>query len=121
MKYTTILSTIFVCQTMAATTTRKPLFTVPFIGLTDLDMIDYTEGVASGVFKQDVRASWEGCIMGIPTIEQEVQGMVTDLIANFSNLGQLFTNLSKLQALFNLFIDLIKNGPADIKACSDIV
>ena len=47
--------------------------------------------------------------------------MITDIIANFANIGQIFTNLSKLQKLFNIFIDLIKNGPADIKACSDIV
>ena len=69
---TTLISTLFVCHATASLTDRKPLFTIPFVGVTDLDMIDYSEGVASGVFKMDVRSSWEGCLTGIPMIEQEI-------------------------------------------------
>ena len=58
---------------------------------------------------------------GFPTMFEEVYDIFKDIISNITNPVALFTNMGRLQKMFNLVIQIIKDGPKDFKDCSYIV
>ena len=102
-------------------TNRPPLFTIPIFGFTDIDGINFAEGVASGSFGRDLRSQWSGCVMGFPSLIIEMKGLFTDLASTFTNPAEIFSNFSKLQKIANFVFDIIKTGPGDVKGCEELV
>ena len=119
-----LIQTLLVVATLSTITAderRAPLFTIPVIGFTDLNAIDYTEGVASGLWGTDMRGQWSGCLNGFTGMFEEVIDIGKDIFGNITNPAALFTNLSKFQKIFNLIITIVKDGPKDFKQCAGIV
>ena len=88
-----LLQTLMLCITASSTVAkRQPFFVMPVMGYTDLDAIDYGEGVASGLFGRDVRGQWDGCIQGFPLLGYEMYVIAKNIITNLSNPVYLLTN-----------------------------
>ena len=119
-----LISALMVMSTLdivSAADRRAPFFRIPVIGFTDLNGIDYIEGFASGLWGTDMRGQWEGCLNGFPTLFEELWDIVKDIFSNLSNPVKLFTNFGRLQKIFNLLIQVVKDGPKDFKDCSLII
>ena len=115
-------STLVLIWALCAATVlcRKPLFTIPIFGYTDIDAENYGEGLASGFLGKDVRSQYSSCIDGFPEIVTEFTDLINDLTANFVNPAELVENFGKLQKIVNFVFDMIKKGPKDVKGCQEL-
>merc|ERR1719198_10815 len=100
--------------------TSHPL--INFMGITEWTIYDYGVGFASGFFKKDMQSEWSECVKGAPEVVNQFQGITAKLAdVNWLDIGSIFANFSLWQDLFNIGMDLFRNGPSEFKACSAIV
>ena len=64
---------------------RDPLFTIPIIGITDIDMIDYTEGVGSGLEGEDIRGQFTKCAAGLPSMSMQLYKIAKFVLSNITH------------------------------------
>ena len=57
---------------------RNPLFKIPDIGVTDLDIIDFWKGLTDGLWGEDLSNQFEGCLNGWPEFGEAIYDIVTD-------------------------------------------
>ena len=126
-KFTCILmaTLLMVCSSLVsvveATEKRAPLFTVPIIGYTDLDGIDFAEGMGSGLLGKDIREPWDSCLNGIPEILNETYALCKKFVDDLSHPADIFSKPTKFIANFRSIIKIVKEGPKEVKNCALIV
>ena len=99
--------------------TSHPL--INFLGFTEWTVYDYGVGFASGFFKKDMQNEWAQCIQGAPDIGKRIYNVGQKVVnQNWLDITNVLMNLSLWQEIFNLGMDVFRQGPADFKACSAI-
>merc|ERR1719198_2749986 len=77
------------------TANRKPMWN--FFGITDLSLIDYGVGFATGVYGRDVRQEYHECLGGPLNIFQSIFKLIIDFMSqDFTNLVAVFTNFNMI-------------------------
>jgi len=83
-----------------------------FLGVTEYDVIDFSEGFASGIYQKDVREEYELCIVGVPRYAMEIYNVSQEItIAQFADISSIMENMEELQDVFNIFIEMITEAP----------
>ena len=101
------------------TKSRDPIYTVPFIGFSDIDAVDFTEGIASGFFKRDVRGQLDGCLNGVPELGMKILGTSGVLFHAINTQGMgVLLDLEKIQQIFDLMFTMARSIPGEFKACT---
>ena len=59
---------------------REPLFVIPFIGVSDLSMIGFWDGLTNGLWGEDLSIQFEGCLNGWPEFGEDIYDIVMDAI-----------------------------------------
>ncbi len=94
------------------------LSSIGFLGYTLLDGVEFAEGVASGLFGEDVRSTWGQCLTDIPKIAMDGYDQVKDVkIDDPSDIGK---DLSQASGLIGWIMSLLGKAPSDFKACPAI-
>ena len=102
------------------TKNRKPMFN--FFGFTDLSVLDYSMGVASGVYRKDVREEWHECLGGPLMMTRDLIKLSMEFMGqDFTNIVGVFSNLVLLQDIANLIVKIFSQLPKDIKACGGVL
>ena len=94
MKAQTVMVMLLSIATVAANfpsflveASREPIYTIPFIGFSDVDAVDFTEGLASGFLKRDIRGQFDGCLKGVPNLGVKLTGTITILVNAVQSAG----------------------------------
>merc|ERR1719313_2589125 len=112
---------VFTLTTTVEAKKRPPLFVVPIIGFTDVDGIDWFEGLASGAYGKDVRGQWDGCLNGFPTIVGQLINIFEKVLGHIANPLSIIKDPSVFADIFSLGFSMIKEVPKDISDCMSIV
>lgn len=92
-----------------------------FLGLTEYDLIDFSEGFASGIYQKDVKEEYELCIIGVPRYAMEIYNVSQEIsIAQFTDISSIMANIEELQDVFNILIEMITEAPDQLNACKSI-
>lgn len=98
---------------------RKPMFSI--LGFTDLSILDWSLGFATGIYGRDVKEEWHDCLGGPLIIFRDMMKLVIQFMSqDFTNIMGVLTNFVLLQQIVDLIFRLLKEGPKDIKACGGI-
>ena len=91
------------------------------LGFTSNDTVDLFYGFDEGVFGKDVRTEVNDCIMQAPKIGVKFYDlMAKDDVFSVAGLVKFFTDFKSLMELFNMVMDLVKDGPEEFQACTNV-
>ena len=84
------------------------------LGFTSNDTVDLFYGFDEGVFGKDVRGEVNECIMQAPKIGVKLYDLVQkDDLLSLAGIVKFFTDFKSLMELFNMVMDLVKDGPEE--------
>merc|ERR1712178_461423 len=91
------------------------------LGFSDLSMLNYGLGFATGIYGRDVEEEWHECLGGPLMMFRDMLKLGIQFMSqDFTNILGVLTNFVLLQQIVDLFFKAIKEGPTDIKACGGI-
>ena len=93
---------------------------ISFLGFSDIDVIDYFEGLFAGFSGKDVRSQWKGCVHGLPLLFFKLLGLMKEVIFSFADITKLITNFDKMKEIFSLMFQIFTEAPDDIRECEQI-
>lgn len=101
------------------TKNRKPMFSV--LGFSELSVLDYWMGFASGVFGKDVREEWNECLGGPLTIIEDILKITFEFMGqDFTNIMGVISNLALLTKIATLIAQIFTELPNSVQACSGV-
>ena len=91
------------------------------LGFTSNDTVDLFYGFDEGVFGKDVRTEVNECIMQAPEIGMKFYELAKkDDVFSVAGMIKFFTDFKSLTEMFNLIMDLFKNGSEEFQACTNV-
>lgn len=95
------------------TSNRKPMFS--FLGFSDLSVLDWTMGFASGVFQRNVKDEWHQCLGSPLVIFRDIVKLSIEFSTqDFTNIVGVITNLVLVQHIANLVVKIFTELPKDL-------
>ena len=95
--------------------------TINILGITDIDMIHFFEGGLSGSFGRDMKAELDGCVDGMPEIENDLTEMFNEFARGFKNLATFFDNFGNIDKIVRMALKMFTTLPSEIKECTGLV
>ena len=91
------------------------------LGFTSNDTVDLFYGFDEGVFGEDVRTEINECVMQAPKIGVKFYEIVDkDDLLTVAGMLKFFTDTKSLMQIFNMIMDLVKDGPEEFQACTNV-
>ena len=91
---------------------------IGFMGYTLHDGIEFVEGTFSGLLGEDVRETWEKCL--VDTSELALEGYNDAADVDIDNISDPSTDMTLVTNIIQFIMSIIGKVPADIGACTGI-
>ena len=118
-----LLSTVMISSVAADLTSeiegKERVSHFEFMGVTDLNVVDGIEGLASGLFDKDVRPKYDTCYEGMPTIIDQIKDEVFSI--DFKDIMNWTKDWTELKDSWGFVSKMISELPEEFGACSVLV
>ena len=91
------------------------------LGFSDLSVLDWWMGFASGVFGTDVREEWHECLGGPLTMLRDMIKLTMEFIGqDWTNIMGVLQNVTLLTRIATIIVSIFTELPKSIKACGGV-